>query len=49
MVLKQDITKMTVEELAAYVKAVREKRRQRSKKYDDEVFKTDPEKYQIFL
>ncbi len=31
-VVKQDITKMSVEELASYVEAVRKKRRQRSKK-----------------
>jgi hypothetical protein len=48
-VVKQDITKMTVEELAKYVEAVREKRRARSKKYYDQVIKTDPEKYAKFL
>ena len=47
MVQKQDITKMTVEELAVYVESVRE--RQRSKKHYDEVIKNDPEKYQMFL
>jgi hypothetical protein len=31
---------------AAYVEAVREKRRQRSKRYYDEVIKNDPEKCQ---
>jgi hypothetical protein len=48
-VVKQDITKMSVEELASYVEAVREKRRQRSKKHYDEVIKNDPEKYKMFL
>ena len=49
MVQKQDITKMSVEELAKYVEAVRDKRRQRSKKYYDEVIKNDPEKCAKFL
>jgi hypothetical protein len=49
MPVKQDITKMSVEELAAYVEAVRGKRRQKSKKYYNEVIKNDPEKYQMFL
>jgi hypothetical protein len=48
-VVKQDITKMTVEELAKYVEAVREKTRARSKKNYDQVIKTDPEKYAKFL
>jgi hypothetical protein len=48
-VVKQDITKMSVEELASYVEAVREKRRQRSEKYYDEEIKNDPEKYKMFL
>ena len=48
-VVKQDITKMSVEELALYVEAVRKKRRQRSKKHYDEVIKNDPKKYKMFL
>jgi hypothetical protein len=48
MVRKQDITKMSVEELAKYVEAVREKRRVRSKQYYDNVIKNDPEKYDKF-
>jgi hypothetical protein len=47
-IVKQDITKMWVEELASYVEAGREKRR-KSKKYYDEVSKFDPEKYKMFL
>jgi len=48
-VVKQDITKMTVKELAKYVEAVREKRRANSKKYYDNFIKGDPGKCQMFL
>jgi hypothetical protein len=43
-VVKQDITKMSVEELAVYVEAVRAKNRERSKRYYDNQIKNDPEK-----
>ena len=46
---KQDISKMSVEQLAAYVEAVRAKNSERSKKYYDNQIKGDPEKYQKFL
>lgn len=36
---------MSSEQLAAYVEAVRARRRVRSKKYYDNVIKNDPEKY----
>ena len=45
MPVKQDISKMSVEELAAYVEAVRAKNRERSKRYYDNQIKNDPEKY----
>lgn len=41
---KLDITKMTTEELEAYVESIRAKNRRNSKKYYDEKIKTDPEK-----
>ena len=49
-VVKQDITKMSVEELAVYVEAVRAKNREHSNKicYDNQI-KGDPEKYQKFI
>jgi hypothetical protein len=40
---------MSIDELAAYVEAVREMNRVRSKIYYDEKIKTVPEKYQKFL
>ena len=49
MVQKQDISLMSADQLAAYVEAVRAKRRERSKKYYDNVNKNDPEKYKMFL
>ena len=45
VVVKQDVTKMSVEALAAYVEAVRAKNRERSKRYYDNQIKNDPEKY----
>jgi len=49
VVVKQDVTKMSVEALAAYVEAVRAKNRERSKRYYDNQIKRNPEKYQKFL
>ena len=49
MVQKQDISLMNADQLAAYVEAVRAKRKERSKKYYDNVNKNDPEKYKMFL
>jgi len=49
MVQKQDISLMSADQLAAYVEAVRAKRRERSKKYYDNVNKNDPEKYKMLL
>ncbi len=46
---KKDISLMSVEKLAAYVEAVRAKRRERAKHYYVEVIKNDPEKYAKFL
>ena len=40
---------MTAEQLAAYVEAVRAKRREHAKKYYDEKIKPDPLKYSKFL
>ena len=49
MTVKQDISLMTADQLAAYVEKVRAKRRERAKHYYDNVIKNDPEKYEIFL
>ncbi len=51
MVQKQNVNDMSAEQLAAYVKAVREKRRQQSKTYYDNQIKGDPEKLykEIFI
>jgi hypothetical protein len=49
VVVKQDVTKMSVEALAAHVEAVRAKNRARSKRYYDNQIKRNPGKYQKFL
>ena len=41
MLKKQNVNDMSAEQLAAYVEAVREKRRQQSKKYYDNQIKGD--------
>ena len=49
MCRKQDVTKISVEQLAAFVEAVREKNRTRSMKYYHEKIKGAPDKYQKVL
>jgi hypothetical protein len=49
MPVKQDISKMSVEELAAYVEAARAKHRERSKRYYDNQIKGEPDKCKKFL
>ena len=49
MPVKKKVSLMSVEQLAAYVEAVRAKIRERSKRYYDNQIKGDPEKYQKFL
>jgi len=45
MPVKKKVSLMSVEQLAAYVEAVRAKNRERSKRYYDNQIKNDPEKY----
>jgi hypothetical protein len=49
MPVKKKVSLMSVEQLAAYVEAVRAKIRERSKRFYDNQIKGDPEKYQKFL
>ena len=49
MPVKKKVSLMSVEQLAAYVEAVRAKIREWSKRYYDNQIKGDPEKYQKFL
>jgi hypothetical protein len=44
-IVKQNVNDMRVEQLAAYVEAVRAKNKERSKRYYDNQIKKDPEKY----
>ncbi len=49
MPVKKKVSLMSVEQLAAYVEAVRAKIREWSKRYYDNQIKGDPKKYQKFL